>query len=228
VHDGAPGEGATVEVRTATGRRGDRRALRWILAVSIGEATGFTVAAGVAVLSLVSGIDDPLRLVLVIAAGAVEGTALAIGQYAGMRVDRPPIGRWISATALAAALAWTLGMLPSMLGIDLGSPVSLVVVAIGAVLLLVSIPFAQWLVLSRPHAVRWVPVNAGAWLVSICWTFAPSPIIDEQSPAPLVVALYVAAGVLMAVTFACLTAPLALTLFCPAAPGSAGEPVRGD
>ena len=43
--------------------------------------------------------------------------------------------------------------------------------------------------------------------VSILWTFAPSPFIDERSPVALVVALYVAAGVLMAVTFACLTAP---------------------
>ena len=92
--------------------RRDRRALRWILAVTIGEATGFAVAAGVAVWTIVAGLDDPTRLVLVIAAGAVEGTALAIGQYAGMRVRRPPAGRWIGATALAAATAWTLGTPP--------------------------------------------------------------------------------------------------------------------
>lgn len=226
MHDGAPVDGAAAEIRATTGRRRAGGALRWILAVSIGEAAGFTVAAGVAVLTLVSGIDDPLRLVLVIAAGAVEGAALAIGQYAGMHVDRPPVGRWIAATALAAAFAWTLGMLPSTLGIDLGSPLTLVLVAIGAVLLLVSIPLAQWLVLSRPHAVRWVPVNAGAWLVSILWTFAPSPFIDERSPLPLVVALYVAAGVLMAVTFACLTAPLALRLFFDAPDRAAAGPAR--
>jgi len=193
--------------------RRDRRALHWILAVSIGEATGFTVAAGVAVWTIVAGLDDPARLVLVIAAGAVEGTTLAIGQYAGMRVRRPPAGRWIGATALAAATAWTLGMLPSTLGLDFASPALVVVVAVGAVLLLVSIPFAQWLALARPHTARWVPVNAAAWAVSILWTFAPSPFIDERSPVPLVVGLYVVAGVLMAVTFACLTAPLALRLF---------------
>ncbi|WP_130354357.1 hypothetical protein [Agromyces ramosus] len=200
----------------ASDRRRDRRALRWILAVSIGEATGFAVAAGTAVFTIVAGIDDPLRLVLVIAAGAVEGTALAIGQYAGMRADRPRAGWWIVATASAAAFAWTLGMLPSTLGIDLSSPGPLVLVAVGAVLLLVSIPIAQWLVLARPRPARWVPVNAGAWLVAILWTFTPSPFIDEQSPVALVVALYVTAGVLMAVTFACLTAPLALRLFSPA------------
>ena len=181
--------------------------------MTIGEATGFAVAAGTAVWTIVAGLDDPTRLVLVIAAGAVEGTALAIGQFAGMRVRRPPAGRWIGATALAAATAWTLGMLPSTLGIDVASPMTLLVVGVGAVLLLVSIPFAQWLALARPRTARWVPVNAAAWAVSILWTFAPSPFIDERSPVPLVVGLYVAAGVLMAVTFACLTAPLALRLF---------------
>ena len=191
--------------------------------MSIGEATGFAVAAGVAVLTIVAGIDDPVRLVLVIAAGALEGTALAIGQYAGMRADRPPAGWWIAATAVAAAFAWTLGMLPSTLGVDLSSPGTLVLLAIGAVLLLVSIPLAQWLVLARPRTARWVPVNAGAWLVSILWTFAPSPFIDERSPASLVVALYVTAGVLMAVTFACLTAPLALRLFSPAGVARGGH-----
>ena len=210
----------------ASDRRHDRRALRWILAVSIGEATGFAVAAGVAVLTIVAGIDDPVRLVLVIAAGALEGTALAIGQYAGMGAGRPPAGWWIAATAMAAAFAWTLGMLPSTLGIDLSSPGALVLVAIGAVLLLVSIPLAQWLVLARPRTARWVPVNAGAWLVSILWTFAPSPFIDERSPVPLVVALYVTAGVLMAVTFASLTAPLALRLFFPDPPMSSVRSAR--
>lgn len=222
MHEGASGE---VEA-AARGGWHRRRAWRWILAVSIGEAAGFTVAAGVAVLTIVAGLDDPARLVLVIAAGAVEGTALAIGQYTGMRVHRPPPGRWIGATAGAAAFAWTLGMLPSTLGLDLASAMMLILVAIGAVLLLVSIPLAQWLALSRPRTALWVPVNAGAWLVSILWTFAPSPFIDERSPVPLVVALYVTAGVLMAVTFACLTAPLALRLFFPA-PASTGA-ARGD
>ena len=58
-------------------------------------------------------------------------------------------------------------MLPSTLGLDLASAMMLILVAIGAVLLLVSIPLAQWLALSRPRTALWVPVNAGAWLVSM-------------------------------------------------------------
>jgi hypothetical protein len=53
----------------------------------------------------------------------------------------------------------------------------------------------------------------GAWLVAILWTFAPSPFIDEQTALPVVAALYVVAGLLMAVTVAALTAPLARSLF---------------
>ena len=186
---------------------------RWIVCVSVGEGVGFAIAAGVAILAMVGGVDDPARFLLVIAAGACEGAALATGQYLGMRTGRPLPAHWIGATAIGAAVAWTLGLLPSTLGLDLGTPAVLVLVLIGAVALLGSIPVAQWLALARRDTFRWVPVNMGAWAISILWTFAPSPFVDERSPVALIAALYVLAGVLMAVTFACLTAPLARTLF---------------
>lgn len=184
--------------------------------MSIGEGVGFAIAAGAATLIFAAGIADPAALLLVIAAGACEGAALATGQFLGMRTGRPPAARWIGATALGAAVAWTLGMMPSTLGLDIGSPWVIVVVVIGALVLLASIPVAQWLALARPRTFRWVPVNMGAWAVSVLWTIAPSPFVDERSPVALIVALYVIAGVLMAVTFACLTAPLARTLFLAA------------
>jgi hypothetical protein len=193
------------------------------LAVSAGEGIGFAIATTVAVLTIVGGINGPGRLTLVIIGGAFEGVALALGQYLGMREGRPVIWRWVGATALAAAIAWTLGMLPSTVGIDLGSPVALIGVGVGGIVLLASIPLAQWLVLDRPRSFRWVPVNAGAWGVSILWTFAPSPLIDESSPVPMVAALYVVAGILMALTFACLTSGVARKLFFPAHDGSASE-----
>lgn len=196
---------------------------RWILAVSAGEAVGFAIATTVAVLTIGGGIDGPGRLALVIVGGAFEGAALALGQYLGMREGRPVAWRWIAATAFAAAIAWALGMLPSTVGIDLGSPVALVAMGVGGIALLASIPVAQWLVLARPRTFRWVPVNAGAWAVSILWTFAPSPFIDERSPIPLIVALYVVAGILMAVTFASLTAGVARTMFFPRRDGP-GQP----
>lgn len=205
-------------------RRPDRHLRRrWILAVSVGEGVGFTIATSLAVLGLVAGIDGPGRLALAMVGGALEGAALASGQYLGMRAGRPVAWRWIGATALAAALAWTLGMMPSTLGMDLGEPVALIALAVGGIVLLASIPVAQWLVLARPGTFRWVPVNAGAWLVAILWTFAPSPFIDEQSPIVVVATLYVLAGVLMAVTFASLTAGVAGSLFLPGATHRVGR-----
>ncbi|MDR7235232.1 hypothetical protein ACIQC8_00755 [Agrococcus sediminis] len=185
---------------------------RWIAWVSIGEACGFAVAAAAGVLAEALRLGDAERLVLLVAAGAVEGAALATGQHAAMERDRPRRAAWVGATAAAASLAWLLGMLPSTVGLPEG-PWTVVLLVVGGVVLLATIPVAQWLVLRRPGAGRWVPVSMGAWLVAILWTAAPSPFVDESSPVLLVVALYVVAGALMAVTVAALTAPLARSLF---------------
>ncbi len=83
-------------------------------------------------------------------------------------------------------------------------------------LLLASIPVAQWIVLraaGRRDAAAWVPVTMGAWAVALLWTAAPSPFVDEGSPFALVLVLYVIAGALMALTVAAVTAPLARRLF---------------
>jgi hypothetical protein len=176
------------------------------------------VAAGAAILTIVANIDDGWRLVIIVAAGAIEGAALASGQYLAMVQGRPRAAVWIGATAVAASVAWFLGMLPSTLGLAFNSAPAFVLLALGAVVLLATIPFAQWLVLRRVvprrrNAVRWIPINMAAWMVAILWTAAPSPFIDEQSPLPLVAVLYVVAGLLMAVTVAALTAPVARSLF---------------
>lgn len=197
-------------------------ARRWIVRVTIAEAAGFAVAAGVGASLAVTAAPTAIAYPAAVLAGAVEGLALGAGQYSAMRGGRPGRAAWLGATAGAAAVAWALGMLPSTIGVDLESPTTWVLLALGAVLLLASIPVAQWLVLraaGRRDAGAWVPVTMGAWALAILWTAAPSPFIDERSPLALVVVLYVIAGVLMAVTVAALTAPLARRLF-------AGSPSR--
>ncbi|GHF24585.1 hypothetical protein [Pseudolysinimonas yzui] len=197
-------------------------ARRWIVRVTIAEAAGFAVAAGVGASLAVTAAPTAIAYPAAVLAGAVEGLALGTGQYSAMRGGRPGRAAWLGATAGAAAVAWALGMLPSTIGVDLESPTTWVLLAFGAVLLLASIPVAQWLVLraaGRRDAGAWVPVTMGAWALAILWTAAPSPFIDERSPFALVIVLYVIAGVLMAVTVAALTAPLARRLF-------AGSPSR--
>lgn len=194
--------------------RPDRRFVaRWIACVTLGEAAGFAVAASVAVAMIVLGAPPWVAVPSTVAAGAVEGALLASAQLAAMPASRPNPRAWVLATSGAAALAWTLGLLPSTLGVDLGSPVTWAVGSLGALVLLASIPVAQALVLRRRGAARWALVNACAWAVAVLWTAAPSPLIDERSPIALVVTLYVAAGMLMAVTVAVLTASTALRLF---------------
>lgn len=186
---------------------------RWVIAVSIGEACGFAVAVSAAIVTIVLRFDDAWRLILLISAGAIEGAALATGQYLAMEQNRPRKAVWIGATAAAASVAWLIGLLPSTIGLRLDSVGAVVLLVVGASVLLGTIPFAQWLALRRRRAFRWVPVNMGAWLVAILWTAAPSPFIDESSPLPLIATLYVIAGLLMAVTVAALTAPVAKSLF---------------
>ena len=193
-------------------------ARRWIVTVSIAEALGFAFASGVAVAGISSGVDAPAAVALTVAGGTVEGALLGTGQWLAMRGRRPRASAWIGATAIGATIAWSLGMLPSTLGVDFSRPWAVAAVGVGAIVLLASIPFAQWLTLTariggRRSAARWIPVNMAAWAVAIVWTLVPSPFIDERSPLALVIALYVGAGILMAVTIATLTSRTARTLF---------------
>lgn len=191
----------------------------WIARVVVGEALGFAIATGVAV-SLILVDAPPLTAVpLTVLGGAAEGAVLALAQWSAMRAGRPPVLAWVSATAGAAAVAWTLGLAPSTLRLDLADPAAWMLIGLGGVVLLLSIPVAQALVLRRPGAVRWVLVNAGAWAVGVLWTAAPSPFVDERSPVGLVIALYVAAGLMMALTVAAITAPVAIRLFSIASGG---------
>lgn len=181
---------------------------RWVLAVTAGETIGFMIPAAVGgVLALTAA---PVFIVypLMIAAGACEGALLGAGQSIGFGTAVVPRSSWVRATAGGAAVAWSIGMLPSTIaGFDPGSPTALPWILVGALLLLVSIPVLQWLVLRRLilRAVWWIPVNACAWAAGILWTLAPSPFIDGTTAFPVLLVAYLSAGMLMAVTVASLT-----------------------
>lgn len=180
---------------------------RWIVSVTLAEAAGFAIpAAAGGILSLLAAPPGVVYPAMVLA-GSCEGALLGFGQSIGFgrAVPRSP---WVLATAAGAAVAWSIGMLPSSLGgIDFGSPWVIVFTAVLGCLLLLSIPTFQWSVLRR-HGTRtafWIPVNAGAWAAGILWTLAPSPYIDESTPVPVIFGAYLLAGLLMAATVAVLT-----------------------
>lgn len=71
--------------------------------------------------------------------------------------------RWISATSLGAAIAWSLGMLPSTLDGVNWTAGTVVPVGIGGLISLASLPLAQYFML-RDHVMRarlWIPINMG-------------------------------------------------------------------
>jgi hypothetical protein len=82
-----------------------------------------------------------------------------------------------------------------------------VVVGIGGLMLLTSLPLAQYFVL-RDHVRRpvlWIPINMAAWLLGIGWTLAPSPWVDESTPTTALILIYGIAELCMAATVAVVT-----------------------
>ena len=120
------------------------RLVRWVLLVTLGEAVGFSVpvAIGVAVTAVSWG---PLATLLaMVLAGSVEGAALGVAQADCLfRWEVLPVRRWwVAATSIGAAVAWSLGMLPSILGGLKWSVGTVVAAAVGALILLSSLPLA--------------------------------------------------------------------------------------
>ena len=145
------------------------------------------------------------------ALGSIEGALLGAGQAIAMtRLQLPPrmLRRWPVVTSVAAALAWSIGLLPSSIPhIPWSSPVIWLLAAFLGSALLLSIPTAQYLLLrSAIHtAGRWIWVNVLAWSLGICWTFAPSPLVNASTPLLSLIGIYAMAGLLMATTVAVIT-----------------------
>jgi hypothetical protein len=183
------------------------RLSRWVLVVTLGEAVGFSVPAAVGV-AVTAALWEPFATVLaMVLAGSVEGALLGIAQADCLYRWRvlPVRRRWVVATSIGAAVAWSLGMLPSILGGLNWTTGTVVAAAIGALILLSSLPLAQYVVF-RDHvrrSARWIPINMAAWLAGIVWTLLPSPWIDQSTPTGALT--YGIAGLCMAATVAVIT-----------------------
>jgi hypothetical protein len=187
---------------------------RWVRYVVLGESLGFLLPVSGFALSAAFGLEGWGMWALLVLFGAGEGALLGLAQSLALLETSAevPVGRWVAATSVAASVAWSIGMLPSTLGdldvaIDWSAPGTWVVVGIAGVVLLATIPLAQWpfLVGRLPRAWRWVPLNMGAWLVGLVFTFLPSPFVDESTPAAVMFLLFAIACVLMATTVAFIT-----------------------
>lgn len=185
----------------------DDRFLRyWLLWVSLGEVVGF-LAPAVAQLGLTGSPVGPAPLIV---AGAVEGTVLGWTQATVLRVPLPALSRsrWVAATAIGAAAAWFLGLLPAEWA-DIWqrwpAMTQLVAGVLLALVLLGAIGFAQWFELRRRLAGAhwWVVGSALAWCAGLVVFFAvATPLWQPGQPWPLVLLVGLFAALLMAVSMA--------------------------
>jgi hypothetical protein len=185
------------------------RLLRWVLLVTLAEAVGFTVPTAVGTGLTRASWGPVATLIALVLAGSVEGAVLGTAQADCLyRWGVVAVRRWwIVATSIGAAVAWSIGMSIFTLGGPSWTAARFVVVGIGGLLLLTSLPLAQYFAL-RDHVRRpllWIPINMAAWLVGIGWTLAPSPWVGESTSATALILIYGIAGLCMAATVAVVT-----------------------
>ena len=198
--------------RVSPGRAHEHGVLRaWTVSVSMGELAGFCVPA------LVGGLlrEEPPLLVLgaMVLAGLVEGAVLGWSQSRVLRHRLSGFNeaRWIGATALAAAAAWFVGMLPSTFYEQWSTwpmLLSVLVAVLLGTLLLGSIGLGQWIELRRhvPRAARWILITAAGWGAGLFVFMAvATPLWRPGQSTATIIAIGVGAGALMAVSMAGLT-----------------------
>jgi hypothetical protein len=183
-----------------------------VLVVAMAGAVGFVVPAAVG--AMTASASAWLVVPALLAAGAVEGSVLGLGQAIVLRRAVPGIStpRWVLATAVGSVLAWAFGLLPSSLLYDVWAAMPSVAVAgagavIGA-LVLISVGTAQSLVLRRhvDAAHRWIAITALAWLVGLLLLIEVTfPLWTGAEAVWPTFAIVVAGGVAMAVATACVT-----------------------
>ena len=173
---------------------------KWIAANGWAEAGGLggTLVIGYA---LASSLDRAVGTTAILAGalGAIalgtllEGVLVGAAQANVLHHRLHSLSRraWVTASAVGAGLAWTLGLLPSTLmalsGSDAGGPAPvepsplvkyLLAAALGAVTGPI-LGLAQWTVLRRRvrHAAQWLVANAGAWAVGMVLVFAGMDVV---------------------------------------------------
>jgi len=184
---------------------------RWLVTVTLAEAVGFLVPAAVG--AMLVDAPDTTMAPAIVAAGLVEGTFLGAGQAAVARRALPglPVVRFVALTAVAAAFAYAIAMVPVLLGprlTDLPWPVVGLLGLLLAILLLGSIGTAQWSVLrgELSGAGMWVPATAVAWIAGLlAFLGVATPLWEPGQLLGLTIAIGALAGLVMAAIVAAVT-----------------------
>lgn len=167
---------------------------RWTVAFTLGELLGFggiPALGGLVAMAALAEVEPSTRAWLLylvaIVGGLGEGAVLAWFQTRVLRELWPQLDtrRFIAHTALAAALAWALGMLaPTLDELVALTPAAQIAIWIPAAAgILVSIGAAQARVLRAVTPRRgWLGVNVLGWLVGLPWTFIAPALVPDDAP----------------------------------------------
>lgn len=205
------------EVQVLEPQRGWKLWLWWVLATALGEFVGFAVPAAVGAVAAwalegkAGTFANITMLGIMVSAGLAEGAVLGFAQGTVLRRYIPNMARreWVVATALAAGLAWTIGMIPSTLR-DL-TAINPAILVFGGILLgaifVASIGFAQWLILRRyiQKAGWWVLANALAWPLGVAVPFGGIAMVPDGAPAVAYIVVGVVSGLMMGVVVGAIT-----------------------
>jgi hypothetical protein len=179
--------------------------------VSVAELAAFSVP--VVVGALLWDSRATVFLGAIVLAGAFEGAVLGFAQASVLRrrIAGLSVRLWVLATAVAASVAYMLGMLPSALQDrweDWSQPLQALSAVVLAAALLSSIGVAQWLVLRRHlrRAAAWIAITAAGWAAGLAvFMGIATPLWREGQSALVVSAIGVLAGAMMALVMAFLT-----------------------
>ncbi len=149
-------------------------------------------------------------MVSFVCGGFVEGAVLGFAQARVLKQELPllSVRGWTARTAVAASIAWLIGLAPSELHPvwqEWPPAVQLAAAIAGGLLLLCSLGLAQLPELRRHVAGSgwWVAGSAAAWFVGLGVFFAvATPLWEEGQPLALTVGIGACAGILMAASAA--------------------------
>ncbi|MGW5452773.1 hypothetical protein [Nocardia sp. NPDC003979] len=201
---------------------------RWMVSVTAGEAVGFAAPAVIGV--LVRDASPGISVAALLAAGTVEGAVLGYAQGRVLASVLPglPVRTWTIATAMGAAVAWSIALIAISVGDTAARwpvAVSVPLVLSGVAALLSSIGIAQWTVLKRfvARAHRWILGTALGWSSGLATFFAlTTPLWQPGQSLGLVILIGLAGGCVMAAVMAAVTARFLIALLMPAQSAGAG------
>ena len=176
--------------------RGPPSIARWTALCAAGEGIGITAAATAGRVSQDLAGDSPsgtrllAALMIVIAAGLIEGIALGVAQSSALSAWLPGRlrTRWLLVTVAIAGLGWAGASAPAMFAGDTGpepTPAVFVggAVGLGAGMGAVLGAAQAWVLrLQVPHPWRWITASMVAWAVAMPIIFAGASLPGADWP----------------------------------------------